>query len=173
MAATNYGLVVFFADYPKAIRRGEIALKSNHLVSFKFDNNTGKFLGTVQASQRNKNYKVEVDLNDDGTVCGARCECARGMHKCHHMGAVLLHGIKSVSSTDKLCTWNRQAVVDSVRTVDEIFPPTRPFNPLQRQPNQEDRNFYRAKLKLDGVTCGMRWLLAPEPKKCSATSPNC
>ncbi len=62
MAATNYGLVVFFSDYPKAIRRGEIALKSNHLISFKFDNNTGQFLGTVQASQRNKNYKVEVNI---------------------------------------------------------------------------------------------------------------
>ena len=62
MAATHYGLVLFFSDYPKAIRRGEIALKSNHLVKFRFDNNTGQFLGVVQASQRNKNYKVEVNM---------------------------------------------------------------------------------------------------------------
>ena len=29
MPPTHYGLVVFFADYSKAIRRGETALKSN------------------------------------------------------------------------------------------------------------------------------------------------
>ena len=62
MVATHYGLVLFFSDYPKAIHHGEIALKSNHLVKFRFDNNTGQFLGVVQANQRNKNYKVEVDI---------------------------------------------------------------------------------------------------------------
>lgn len=105
----------------------------------------------------------QIDLNDDGTVCGARCECARGQHKCHHMGAVLLHGIRTVSSTDKLCTWNRSEAPDSVCLVDELFP-AQQFRALLREPTQEDRNYFRAKLKLDGITCGMRWLLAPEPE---------
>ena len=96
-------------------------------------------------------------------MCGARCECARGQQKCHQMGAVLLHGIRTISSTDKLYTWNRSEAPDSVRLIDELFP-AHHFNALQREPTQEDRNYFRAKLKLDGVTCGMRWLLAPEPE---------
>ena len=47
MAATNYGMVLFFSDYPKAIRRGELALKSNHLAVFKFDNRMCQFLAKV------------------------------------------------------------------------------------------------------------------------------
>ena len=107
-------------------------------------------------------FQFQIDLNDDGTVSAARCGCARGKYKCHHMGAVLLHGLRNVSSTDALCTWNRQPVAEGMRTVGDLFP-TKTFNPLLREPTQVDRNFFRAKLKLNGVVCGMRWLLAPEP----------
>ena len=79
------------------------------------------------------------------------------------MGAVLLHGIRTVSSTDKLCTWNRSETSDSVRLVDELFP-AQQFSAILWEPTQEDLNYFRAKFKLDSMTCGVRWLLAPEPE---------
>ena len=53
-------LLSFFEGEEKLIARGENAMKSNHIVSFLFDDRTGMMTGDVQASMRNKSYKVEV-----------------------------------------------------------------------------------------------------------------
>ena len=70
------------------------------------------------------------------------------------MGAVLLHGVS---------TWNRSETSDSVHLVDKLFP-AQQLSAILQEPTQEDRNYFQAKLKLDSITCGMRWLLALEPE---------
>jgi len=53
-------LVKFFEGEEKLIGRGENAVKSNHIVSVMYDDRTGMMTEDVQASMRNKSYKVEV-----------------------------------------------------------------------------------------------------------------
>ena len=51
---------IFFSDYPKAIRRGKISLKSNHVIERNFEAANGRITKLVQASCKNRAYDVWV-----------------------------------------------------------------------------------------------------------------
>ena len=45
---------LFFSDYPKAIRRGEISFKLNHVIERNFEAANGRITELVQASYKNR-----------------------------------------------------------------------------------------------------------------------
>ena len=57
-AITITALASFFAGEPKSIQRGENHYKSEHIESFHYS--SGIIRGSVQASMKNKSYKVTV-----------------------------------------------------------------------------------------------------------------
>ena len=60
-------------------------------------------------------------------------------------------------------TWNRPAQpTDQTHPIRFYYPPPI-FEPLDRPPDREDREFFREELKRKGINCGFSWLLAPEP----------
>lgn len=58
-----YGIMLYFQDYPKAVRRGEISLKSNHVQRISYDPDLGRIMGVVKSSQRKDTYKIEVSYS--------------------------------------------------------------------------------------------------------------
>lgn len=61
MAAISISaLTNFFSDEPKSISRGENHYKSGHNESFSYSD--GILRGSVQASMKNKSYKVTVSI---------------------------------------------------------------------------------------------------------------
>ena len=49
-----------FTDEHKTVAKGENALNSNHVLNVTQDHENGMLLGEVQASQKQKAYKVRV-----------------------------------------------------------------------------------------------------------------
>ena len=78
--------------------------------------------------------------------------------------ALFLHGYKNISRTDVECTWKKQKVVESTKSVEEMYPPKQ-YNPLKRKANNEDKAWLFDRLKRYGEFTGMTWLLSPEPNK--------
>ncbi|KAF5302631.1 hypothetical protein FQR65_LT19095 [Abscondita terminalis] len=81
--------------------------------------------GSVLASMRDKEYKVEVNFSPEWSIGSATCSCPRGQLVCHHMAAVILFCRYNVSVTDKSCSWQVMKKVkgDEIKTVAELFPP--------------------------------------------------
>lgn len=50
----------YTTDKPKLMRKSENAVYSNHVLKFLFDNETNIVNAVVQASMKNKSYKVTV-----------------------------------------------------------------------------------------------------------------
>jgi hypothetical protein len=53
-------IINFFDGENKLIQRGENSVDSKHILSASFDGTLGIVTGKVQASMRNKSYKVQV-----------------------------------------------------------------------------------------------------------------
>ena len=61
MAAVSVsGIALFFSGEEKLIKKGENALRSNRLQSFKYDGSTGSLYGKVKASMKDKVYDIQV-----------------------------------------------------------------------------------------------------------------
>ena len=63
-----YGIMLYFQDYPKAVRRGEISMKSNHVQRISYDPDLGRIMGVVKSSQRKETYSIEVSLHTNPCV---------------------------------------------------------------------------------------------------------
>lgn len=48
---------------------------------------------------------LQIDFKQD-SILDAKCSCVRGTVSCHHMAAVMLHAYRSLSVTDKECSWS-------------------------------------------------------------------
>lgn len=62
------------------------------------------------------------------------------------------------------CMWKKQKVVESTKSVEEIYPPKQ-YNPLKRKANHDDKAWLFDRLKQYGEFTSMTWLLSPEPNK--------
>ena len=64
MAAVSVSAIAaFFSGEEKLIKKGENALKSGRLSSFAYDASAGSINAVVQASMKDKTYKVRVSQN--------------------------------------------------------------------------------------------------------------
>ncbi|KAF5302942.1 hypothetical protein FQA39_LY02122 [Lamprigera yunnana] len=74
---------------PRIIKKAENALASDHVSKLEFDDELGCIRGDVQASMKNKFYRVEILLKTtDIEKCS--CNCPRGLDICHDMVALAL-----------------------------------------------------------------------------------
>ena len=72
-----------------------------------------------------------------------------------------------MSRTDVECQWKRKKAAETVQAAAEMFPPSekkRMYNPLAKDPNEEDRAWLYDQLKDYGKFTGLRWVLCPEPE---------
>lgn len=94
------------------------------------------------------------------------CECPRGEYKCSHAAALFIHGIHHLSRTDVECTWRKKQVSKNVTLVSarEMFPASKPYKALSREPNETDRSEMYADLKKYGQFTGLAWLMSAEPR---------
>ncbi|KAK4882911.1 hypothetical protein RN001_006230 [Aquatica leii] len=76
--------------------------------------------GEVQASMKNRLYKVEICLKDD-TIESCACTCPRGCDICHHMVALAFYGHYNVSITDKACSWLKKKGKEASVTAETCF----------------------------------------------------
>lgn len=79
------------------------------------------------------------------------------------MAALFIHGIHNLNRTDVKCTWKKHKTPDITRTVEELYPPTKEYNPLKEEIREEDCASFYNDLKTCGQFTGLAWLLSPEP----------
>ena len=62
------------------------------------------------------------------------------------------------------CTWKRHSKTDVVKSVGELYPPPKVYDPLKRNVTAEDRSWLYKELRKYGQFTGMAWILSPEPE---------
>ncbi|PFX25694.1 hypothetical protein AWC38_SpisGene9688 [Stylophora pistillata] len=158
-------LVSFFSGERKSLDRGENHFKSDHVQSFIYSR--GVIKGEVQASMKNKDYKVTIYLDENLEIKNTECECPRGEFKCSHAAAIFIYGIHNLSRTDLECQWKRKRKAESVQSASQMFPAPpkkKDYSPLARDPSREDRMWLYSELKRYGKFTGTCWILSPEPQ---------
>jgi len=106
---------------------------------------------------------VQISLDDDYSVPLTWCQCARGEALCHHIATLLLHAKENISQTDAPCQWIRRQQSKEMKTAADLFPRSERVCVLNRQPDEDDKGWFRDQLKSADRFCGFTWLLAPEP----------
>ncbi|KAF5283116.1 hypothetical protein FQA39_LY17423 [Lamprigera yunnana] len=96
-------ITAYFTE-PRIIKKAENALASGHISKLEFDDELGCIRGDVQASMKNKVYRVEILLKTT-EIEKCPCNCPRGLDICHHMAALALFAHYNLSITDKACSW--------------------------------------------------------------------
>ncbi|PFX29435.1 Exonuclease [Stylophora pistillata] len=127
----------------------------------------GVIKGEVQASMKNKDYKVTIYLDENLEIKNTECECPRGEFKCSHAAAIFIYGIHNLSRTDLECQWKRKRKAESVQSASQMFPAPpkkKDYSPLARDPSREDRMWLYSELKRYGKFTGTCWILSPEPQ---------
>ncbi|CAG9763627.1 unnamed protein product [Ceutorhynchus assimilis] len=115
--------------------------------------------GQVQASMKDKVYKVEINPNKSGQIETAKCMCSRRI-KCHHIAALALFGHYNISVRDKECTWNVPTKSKSapLKTTEEFYP-SKPFKAVEENISEQAKNKLREQLSNFGDTVGFTWIL--------------
>jgi len=101
---------------------------------------------------------------EDNKIVNTECECPRGSYKCSHAAALFIHGIHNLSRTDIECSWKKQKVPVVVKSISEMYPPPKNYNPLEKEVEQAKAVFYND-LKAYSQFTGLGWILSPEPKR--------
>ena len=88
-----------FHDDIKAFHRGEDKFKSGRVLYSNLDKLA--ITAKVQATVKDKTYKVIVNLKSSGGIAETQCEFPRGKWICSHMAAALIYAEKvGISKTD-------------------------------------------------------------------------
>lgn len=103
------------------------------------------------------------------------CTCERGKYRCHHMAVAMIHANRTVSCTDKSCSWSKPKKSTSnqaaVPTISEMYPDKKTISYLDRDMNEEDVDWFYNKLQEKGRYCSMLWLLSKEPVEPNRPAP--
>ncbi|XP_022778649.1 uncharacterized protein LOC111320231 [Stylophora pistillata] len=135
MAAISISsLTSFFSDESSRIQRGENHYKSGHIESCYYSD--GIIRGSVQASMKNKSYKVTINLHGS-EISSTQCNCPRGEYKCSHAAALAIYCIHNISRTDVQCEWKKQKGPDKTKPVEEIYPSPKDYICLKREVTDE------------------------------------
>ncbi|KAK5649898.1 hypothetical protein RI129_000927 [Pyrocoelia pectoralis] len=156
-------IINYFKDEEKLICKGENAVDSGHVNNIIFDAAIHIIRGSVHASMRAREYKVEILFASDWSIDHATCECPRGQLLCHHMAAVLLFSHYNVSITDSSCSWNvkNQPKKTDIQTVDQLFP-SKEHRSTPRDLTEEEVERFKTKLQVFDGAVGFSWLLSNE-----------
>lgn len=77
--------------------------------------------------------------------------CERGKYRCHHMAVAMIPANRTVSCTDKPCSWSKpkKSTINqaAVRTISEIYPNKKTFSYLDHEMAEEDEDWFRNKLQ--------------------------
>lgn len=153
-------ITAYFTE-PRIIKKAENALASGHVSKLEFDDDLGCIRGDVQASMKNKVYRVEILLKST-EIEKCSCNCPRGLDVCHHMAALALFAHYNLSITDKACSWLRKKSVDEAVTANMCFPISKEYSPLAAPIEEKAVNELFEELSLCGPT-HMKWLMSAEP----------
>ncbi|KAF5304194.1 hypothetical protein FQR65_LT18888 [Abscondita terminalis] len=127
-----------------------------------FDDDIGYIKGEIQASMKNKFYKVEIFLKEND-IERCTCNCPRGLDECHHMVALALFSHYNISPTDKACTWLKKKGTEEVLTAEKCFPrPSTSYSSLAEEIDETLVKSFYEELLLCGPT-SMQWFMSPEP----------
>ncbi|XP_046559283.1 LOW QUALITY PROTEIN: uncharacterized protein LOC124268351 [Haliotis rubra] len=125
--------IMFWVNYTrdklKLMRKSETAVNSDHVLKFLFDRECLHVSAVVQASMRDRSYKVEVHLNDAFGVTYSSLRCPLGQYSCHHVAAALLFGYRRATKTDVKCSWlnaPKSKIRPEIATMEELFPLAKP-----------------------------------------------
>ncbi|KAF5276619.1 hypothetical protein FQR65_LT16261 [Abscondita terminalis] len=149
----------YFIDDMQLLERGENAVESGHVTNMIFNDELKKISGSVNASMKNKLYKVEIMLDNDRNIIDSYCACPRGRVICHHIAALALFAHYNISSTDKSCSWSvkKNTASEKVQTIEDLFPTSRQFIASKSLPTQNDVTEFYNKLKDLGGNVGVQF----------------
>ncbi|XP_055958271.1 uncharacterized protein LOC126827963 [Patella vulgata] len=154
--------IQYWANYtrnkPKLVRKSENSVQSDHVLRFVLDTENHHISSNIQASMRDRSYRVEiflqVDLDEAYGVSHLSCDCPLGNYTCHHVAATLLFGYKRASKTDVKCRWikNPKSLPKSVQDMETLFPVRKPnysktFTELKSAENQRKNLLWSAARK--------------------------
>jgi len=107
----------------------------------------------------------QVYLDSENAIRSSECECPRGKFRCSHAAALFIHGIYNFSRRDVECSWKKRKANTplSWQPFEEMFPPTKQYSSLLRNPTQSDRSGPYRDLQEYGRFTGLCWLMSPEP----------
>lgn len=81
------------------------------------------------------------------SVDHSTCTCKRGVHPaCSHHVALLLHGMKHISSTNSACSWRAPKRIEPTTSSVDMIYPSRDYDPCEDL-HEEDKIWFREELK--------------------------
>jgi len=127
-------------------------------------------IDAVKEKLANKDFDFKaltkkVYLDSENAIRSSECECPRGKFRCSHAAALFIHGIYNFSRRDVECSWKKRKANTplSWQPFEEMFPPTKQYSSLLRNPTQSDRSGPYRDLQEYGRFTGLCWLMSPEP----------
>ena len=153
-----------FHDDINAFRRGEDKFKSGRVLYFYLDKLT--ITAKVQATMKDKTYKVIVSLKSTGGIDETQCECPRGKWICSHIAAALIYAEKiGISKTDVPASWikhPKKKLRQGALLFSDLFPESKPgYTALRKPISEEDILDFHASLMDADHKCGMAWVISP------------
>ena len=91
-------------------------------------------------------------------IISTDCDCPRRAFKCSHAAALFIHGIQNMSQTDVEYQWKK---VENPRAACDLFPATKAYSVLSREPTSEDRECLYKELVAYGRFTAMGWIMRP------------
>jgi hypothetical protein len=117
-------------------------------------------------------YHTDEKMVD--TTNWSSCTCERGKYRCHHMAVAMIQANRTVSCTDKSCSWSQPKKSTgnqaAVRTISEMYPDKKIFSYLDRK-MAEGVDWFHNKLQENDRYCSMLWYLSKEPEEILRPTP--
>lgn len=153
----------YFKEDVKTFKRGEDKFKADRVLSFEIHDLV--ISSYVQAKMKDKSYKVNIFLKEEGGINDCTCECPRGQWVCSHMAAVLIYAErKGLSKTNLPTSWIRHPKRHrQYCSYSELFPEPRPsYRAIGANVSDEHFTTLSDSLLSMNHKCGTLWMLTCE-----------
>ncbi|KAG1674649.1 Exonuclease [Nymphon striatum] len=143
------GVFLWSANYTRADRRSTTRIPSS------------AFLGCDSHGKREPSFGQDGKTTPDGWWAWilSPLPCWGRARRCH-----IYSWDPNLSRTDVECQWKKpRQNGETTKAACELFPPTKAYSALSREPTSEDREWLFKELSRYGRFTAMRWLMSPEP----------
>ena len=159
---TLAAIMKFFKEDSNTFEKGEKKFQADHVLKLEIQDLD--IVAKVQASLKDRSYKVVLTVDESGGIACAHCECPRGNWICSHMAATAIYANKKgLSKTDLPNSWiarPKKHLNQQVNTVSSLFPSNKSdFAAISREVSAGDIDF----LFTDLPTCPLKWIIEAEP----------